>query len=113
MKSAVDTLMNTEGARHIAVLAGMNELGADSEKYHREVGEYIKEKKVDVIAGIGEKARAIVEGATGESTYASWFPEKESFYSEMKDIIRPGDVVLVKGSNAYKMSEVTDKLLED
>ncbi len=112
MKSAVDTLMNTEGKRHVALLAGMNELGADSERYHREVGEYIKEKKVDVLVGVGEKARAIVEGASGGDTYAVWFPEKEAFYSGMKDVIHTGDAVLVKGSNAYKMSEAADRLLE-
>ena len=113
MKSAVDTLMNTRGDRHVALLAGMNELGENSEQYHIEVGEYIKEKKVDILIGIGEKARAIVEGASGGSTYATWFPEKEALYAEMNDIILPGDTVLIKGSNAYKMSEAAEKLLED
>ncbi len=111
MMSAVDTLMNTEGKRHTALLAGMNELGEDSEKYHAEVGAYVKDKKVDVLIGIGEKARAIVEAASGGSTYAVWFPEKDAFYEEMDDLIKPGDTVLVKGSNAYKMTEAADKIL--
>ncbi len=112
MKSAVDTLMNTMGKRHIALLAGMNELGEDSEKYHREVGEYIKEKEADIVIGVGEKARAIVESASGAKTYAVWFPDKESFYEEMNDLIQEGDTVLIKGSNAYKMSEAAEKLLD-
>ena len=138
MKSAVDTLMNTTGRRHVALLAGMNELGKDSEKYHAEVGGYARDKKVDVLIGIGEKARAIVEGASGGAatgaeeqpgdaaqaclgyaggvrrgnTYAVWFPDKETFYKEMSSIIHSGDTVLVKGSNAYKMSEAAEKLLE-
>lgn len=111
MKSAIDTLMNTRGKRHIALLAGMNELGEDSVRYHREVGEYAGEKRVDVLIGVGEKARAIVEGA-GEyaATYAVWFPDKDSFYAEMDELVREGDSVLVKGSNAYKMSEAADRL---
>ena len=113
MKSALDTLMNTPGERHVALLAGMNELGDDSEKYHREVGEYVKTKNPDVLIGIGEKARAIVEGASGGSTYAVWFPEKVAFYDEMDNIILPGDTVLVKGSNAYKMSEAAERLIKE
>ena len=59
-----------------------------------------------MVIGVGDKARAIVEGAEGsDKTYAVWFPDKESFYSEMDDMIRE------KGSNAYKMSEVADRLI--
>jgi len=112
MKSALDTLMNTRGKRHVALLAGMNELGQDSERYHREVGEYVKEKKPDILIGIGEKAMAIVEGASGGSTYAVWFPDKESFYEESSSLIKSGDTVLIKGSNAYKMSEAADWLID-
>ena len=112
MKSAVDTLMNTKGERHIAVLAGMNELGENWKRYHMEVGGYCAEKQVDMVIGVGDKARAIVEGAEGsDKTYAVWFPDKESFFSEMDDMIREGDVIIVKGSNAYKMSEVADRLI--
>ena len=111
MKSAINTLMSTRGERHIAVLAGMNELGEDWKKYHEEVGKYASDKHVDTLIGVGDKARAIVEGAEGESTYAVWFPDKESFFGEMKDLIHQGDVVLVKGSNAYKMNEIAERLL--
>ena len=111
MKSAIDTLLSTKGERHVAVLAGMNELGENWKEYHAEVGSYAAEKHVDVLVGVGDKARAIVESAADKGdTYAVWFCDKESFYSEMKDLIIPGDVVLVKGSNSYKMSEVADRL---
>jgi UDP-N-acetylmuramoyl-tripeptide--D-alanyl-D-alanine ligase len=112
MRSAIDTLMNTEGARHVALLAGMNELGEKSEEYHEEVGRYARNRKVDVLIGIGEKARAIVEAASSDDTYAVWFPEKDAFYEEMNELIKPGDTVLIKGSNAYRMSEAADRLLE-
>lgn len=113
MKSAIDTLMNTPGERHAAVLAGMNELGDDWKKYHMEVGRYAADKRVDVLVGIGDKARSIVEGAEGApKTYSVWFPDQESFFEEMDSIILPGDTVVVKGSNAYKMYLVADRLTE-
>jgi len=112
MKSAIDTLMNTRGKRHAAVLAGMNELGDEWKKYHMEVGRYAADKRVDVLVGIGDKARSIVEGAeSAPATYSVWFPDQESFFEEMDNIILPGDTVIVKGSNAYKMSVVADRLV--
>ena len=113
MRSAINTLMNTNGKRHIAVLAGMNELGEEWEKYHMEVGRYCSSKQVDIVIGIGDKAKAIVDGAKGPGkTCSMWFPDRESFYSEMDDIVKQGDVIIVKGSNAYRMSEVADRLVE-
>ena len=112
MKSAIDTLMNTKGKRHIAILAGMNELGENWKEYHMEVGEYAAEKHIDVLIGVEEKAKAIVEGASGKNTYTVWFPDKESLYSEIDDLVREGDTVIIKGSNAYRMSEVADRLIE-
>ncbi len=111
MKSAVNTVMNTEGKRHVALLAGMNELGDDSERYHREVGQYARDQNLDVLIGVGEKAKAIVEGASGGRTITAWFPDKESFYKEMDTLIESGDTVLVKGSNAFRMSEAAEKLI--
>ena len=113
MRSAIDTLMNTAGKRHVAVLAGMNELGSNWEQYHREVGEYAADKNVDVIIGVGDKARMIIEGACGKtSSYAVWYPDKESLFRELDDIVLEGDTVIVKGSNAYRMSEVADRIVE-
>ena len=40
MKAALDVLGNTKGKRKIAILGNMNELGNESEKAHKEVGEY-------------------------------------------------------------------------
>lgn len=112
VESAIDTLMNTGGKRHAAILAGMNELGDNWKEYHLEVGRYARDKGVDILIGIGDKAKVIVEGAEGsDHTDAKWFPDKESFYKEMDDLMLPGDTIIVKGSNAYKMSEVADKLV--
>ena len=111
MKSAIDTLMNTGGKRRIAVLGGMNELGEGSRDAHLEVGRYAAAEHVDVVIGIGDKARAIVEGAMEEGgCFASWYPDKDSFYRDLESRVTRGDAVLVKASNAYAMSEVADRI---
>ena len=55
----------------------------------------------------------IIEGACGKSSsYAVWYPDKESLFRELDDIVLEGDTVIVKGSNAYRMSEVADRIVK-
>ncbi len=46
----------------MAVLADMKELGADSPRFHYEIGTYIAENPVDKLAVLGELAREIARG---------------------------------------------------
>lgn len=113
MKSAVSTLVNTEGKRKIAILGGMNELGDDSRKYHREVGEFAASQGVSLVIGVEEKAKDIVEGAKEKGCDTMWFPSKEEMYPELMNILSSGDVVLIKASNALHMDEVADKIIKE
>ena len=113
MKSAIKTLMNTEGERHIAVLGGMNELGEGSFDEHMDVGRAASSCGVDIVIGVGEKARAIVEGVMEEGKgYATWYPDKPSLFNDIKELIKEGDTVLVKGSNSLGMTEVADRIVK-
>jgi UDP-N-acetylmuramoyl-tripeptide--D-alanyl-D-alanine ligase len=114
MRSAIDTLMNTEGKRHVVILAGMNELGDDSFEQHLEVGRYAANKGVDLVIAVEDKGRGIVEGAMGNhGTYATWYPDKGSLIAELDSILVAGDAILVKGSNAYAMTEVAQAIGND
>src|SRR5205814_9965384 len=64
MKAALRTLveLDTDGKR-IAVLGEMLELGEESERGHREVGETAAGLKVDYLIAIGNVARTIAEEA--------------------------------------------------
>ncbi|NLD10680.1 MAG: UDP-N-acetylmuramoyl-tripeptide--D-alanyl-D-alanine ligase [Clostridiales bacterium] len=113
MKSAINTLMNTEGRRHIAILGGMNELGADSEDYHREVGRFAVASGVDLLIGVEDKAKAIVEGADEKGGNSMWFGSKEELYGKLSGLLKSGDIVLIKASNALHMDEVSDKIINE
>src|SRR5216117_4133367 len=64
MKAALRTLaeLPAEGKR-IAIFGEMRELGAESERGHREVGETAATLKIDQLIAIGNGATAIAEGA--------------------------------------------------
>ena len=114
MKSAINTLVNTRGDRKIAILGGMNELGPDSLLYHREVGRYAGEKKVDLLITVGEKARDIAIGGIetlGEDK-VKHFDTKEQLYEQMDEMFKAGDIIIVKASRSMEMEQVVESIMK-
>ena len=115
MKSAINTLCATKGIRRVAILSDMKELGPESESFHREVGAYAGEKKIDFLITVGSDARYMGEGAApylGAENIRHYM-DRDAFLKEMDQYIRPGDVVLVKGSRSMEMEKVVTKIFED
>src|SRR5438552_2332029 len=111
MKAALRTLveLDTEGKR-IAVLGEMRELGTESERGHREVGETAASLGVDRLITIGDAAKAIAQGAraAGLNSVCS-LPCTGKAADFLAEIAAPGDLVLIKGSRAAKTEEVIEK----
>lgn len=112
MKSAIDTLSNTEAKRRIAVLGGINELGKQSEKEHRGVGKHLSEKNIDLLITVGEMAKWIGEEGSKTKQVIS-FETKEDIYPEIKKIFKPGDAVLIKGSRSYELDKLSEEILKE
>ncbi|MBR5315680.1 MAG: UDP-N-acetylmuramoyl-tripeptide--D-alanyl-D-alanine ligase, partial [Firmicutes bacterium] len=115
MKSAVNTLMSMEGQRKIAILGGMNELGSESAKYHKEVGAYAGEKGIDLLITIGEKAFDIGEGARAflQPEQIMHFEDKEQLYPCMDQLFSSGDVILAKASRTMEFERIVEKILNE
>jgi UDP-N-acetylmuramyl pentapeptide synthase len=113
MKAALRTLveLDTEGKR-IAVLGEMRELGAESERGHREVGETAATLGVDQLITIGEGAELIAQGASnaGLDKVSSVRSTREAA-DLLGKIGVPGDLVLIKGSRAARTEEVIEEFL--
>ena len=114
MKAGIGVLVHTAGIRKVAILGDMFELGEDSLRYHREVGEFAGRQKIDMVIAIGENAKAIAEGALENmpKERVLHFNSKKDFIMEIGDIITKGDVVLVKGSRGMAMEEIVEKILK-
>ena len=110
--AALKTLMSTKATQHIAVLGSMNELGSFSKQYHEEVGSFCDGKKLDFVVTIGKDAKeylapiAALAGCEVKS-YDTPVQAAEFVLSQLK----PGGLVLVKGSQNKVFSEETVKLL--
>lgn len=114
IKSAINTLMATEGGRKVAVLGDIFALGSIAERVHRSVGCYVAEKNVDFLVAIGDNARFYAEEAKkafGEER-VKYFDKKEDFIKVKDDIIKDGDVILIKASLGMRLDTVTQSILE-
>jgi UDP-N-acetylmuramoyl-tripeptide--D-alanyl-D-alanine ligase len=108
-KSGLAFLRSVPGERKIAVLADMNELGAESERMHRELGTVAKDSGFGAVYTYGDKARAIAEGAQQGGL---WFRDKNELIRRLLEQRREGDVYYVKGSRSMKMEDVAEALLQ-
>ena len=111
MKAALRTLveLDAEGKR-IAVLGEMRELGTESERGHREVGETAATLGVDQLITIGDAAEVIAEGArTAGLDKVSSARSTGEAARLLGEIAEPGDLVLIKGSRAARTEEVIEQ----
>ncbi|HEY3663071.1 MAG TPA: UDP-N-acetylmuramoyl-tripeptide--D-alanyl-D-alanine ligase [Chthoniobacterales bacterium] len=111
MKAALRTLaeLETDGQR-IAVLGQMAELGAESVRGHREVGEVAASLGIDHLISLGKDSAEIATAA-----HAAGLKQSQTLASaaEVADFLcasaHPGDLVLIKGSRAAR----TERVLEE
>jgi len=111
MKAALRTLVELDAdGKRIAVLGEMHELGKESARSHREVGETAAELGVDQLIAIGDMGAAIAEAAQQAGLEKTAAVGSISEAAEMlTEITAPGDLVLIKGSRAAR----TERVLEE
>jgi UDP-N-acetylmuramoyl-tripeptide--D-alanyl-D-alanine ligase len=100
------------GRRRVAVLGYMAELGEYEREGHEEVGRLAAELGVDRLVVVGETAAPIHEGAAAVATWGGesvLVTDQGAAVAALRRELRPGDVVLVKGSR-YRTWDVVDAL---
>ncbi len=100
-------------SRKIAVLGDMLELGEWAEEAHFNVGKYASAAGTDEIIAVGDNARFIAEGALfagHPQGKVKYFQENAEALTHLQKDLKPGDVVLVKGSRGMKMEEIVKAL---
>ncbi len=99
VKKAIDFLSNSN-KRKVFIMGDMLELGRYRKKMHADVGQYAKRKKVDVFLGFGELTKYAVSGYGKNGLF---FNNENDLKKFIKENIKSGDIVLIKGSRGMKM----------
>jgi UDP-N-acetylmuramoyl-tripeptide--D-alanyl-D-alanine ligase len=109
MHAALEHLVERAGRRRsVAVLGEMAELGAGAAAYHREVGAAVAGLGVDTLIAVGPLGREYAAAADGIE--ARCVDTAAEAADALRATLRPGDVVLVKGSRAAGLELVAEKL---
>jgi UDP-N-acetylmuramoyl-tripeptide--D-alanyl-D-alanine ligase len=112
MRAALGVLAATgpgAGARRVAVLGDMLELGDESERLHRELAEPLAAAKVDRVFLIGNAMAALEEVLPEAKRGGLWRLPEEAMPALLR-FLEPGDVVTVKGSRGVRVSRIVELL---
>jgi UDP-N-acetylmuramoyl-tripeptide--D-alanyl-D-alanine ligase len=107
MRAALDDLAASASGRRVAVLGDMLELGPDEDRFHAEIGAHARDAGVDVLVAVGPRAAHFADGY-GEVIA---LPDAQAAAGAVRDLLAPGDTVLVKGSRGVGL-EVVARALE-
>ena len=111
-RSALQTLsIGGANRRKVAILGEMRELGEKSSEAHAYVGRIVSERNIDVLITVGRDARYIAEAANSlQEANKHHFECADETVLKVADLVRPSDVVLVKGSRAMQMEKIVARL---
>ncbi len=94
--------------RRIVVAGAMLELGPTGEELHRQAGQHVAEKKIDVLLGVSGLAEAMVEAARQAGMRAEFVSTAEDAGEWLAREARDGDAILMKASRGVKLEKALE-----
>lgn len=93
--------------RKIMILGMMGEQGEDSPRIHYETGKAISKHDFDMLFCFGEDMKYMVEAVKECGKKAYYFSDRDVFNKVIAKTVKPGDVVMVKGSHSMQLDTET------
>ena len=114
VKAALTLLAQSQpstGGRRIAILGDMKELGPEEVQLHTELSQYPDTETIDIFHCVGALMKQFHNALPEHQRGLSVAQAKEISHL-IRDLLQPGDIVLVKGSLSMGMSHVVDAISE-
>ena len=104
--------MDSKG-KIIMVLGDMLEMGELSESSHKNIGAQIAESKINYLFCYGENTKYTIDSARKyDMMNAIHFDKKKSLAETLISLIKPNDIIYIKGSRGLKMETIIEKLIK-
>lgn len=112
LASVLDTLAaSAPSGRRVLVMGDMLELGPEGPAFHRSSGELAARSGVALLVGVGPLSRHAVEAGRHAGIDAHGADDAAHAARLVPPLIRPGDLVVVKGSRGVKLELVVEALV--
>jgi UDP-N-acetylmuramoyl-tripeptide--D-alanyl-D-alanine ligase len=111
LDAMVDTLAAMPAKRRIVVAGEMLELGPSGGDLHRQSGQHMAKRGIDILVGVRGLAQRMVEGAVGAGIRAEFVATPEEAGEWLVRETRAGDVVLLKASRGVKLERALEAVV--
>jgi UDP-N-acetylmuramoyl-tripeptide--D-alanyl-D-alanine ligase len=111
LRSMIRTLAGRPAQRRILVAGEMLELGEQGPALHAACGKAAAEAGLDFVLGVGGNAEHLATAACAAGAASLFLPDAETAGKWLKDNLREGDVVLVKGSRGVRLERAIQFIL--
>jgi UDP-N-acetylmuramoyl-tripeptide--D-alanyl-D-alanine ligase len=105
------TIVPRPGGRRIAVLGDMLELGAAASRLHADLAQPVLAANVDLVFTVGPEMEHL-DRALPQERRGGHADKSAGLVPTLTAALRPGDVVMVKGSLGSRMAEIVKPLLK-
>ncbi|MEQ8824924.1 MAG: UDP-N-acetylmuramoyl-tripeptide--D-alanyl-D-alanine ligase [Filomicrobium sp.] len=112
MRAAIELLGSVsrdDFPRRIAVIGDMLELGADERRFHEDLLEPLQNAEVGQVFTVGPRAKALFE-VLPTIMRGGCAEEASGLEAALLQAIKPGDVIMIKGSNGARTFELAAAL---
>jgi UDP-N-acetylmuramoyl-tripeptide--D-alanyl-D-alanine ligase len=110
VEAAIGTLRKTPATRRVAILGDMLELGPTENDLHRGLAPLLVDAQVRIVHTVGTMTKNLRDALPFEMR-GIHAETADALIADLPDV-EPDDAVLVKGSNAIRLSKVVDALEE-
>jgi UDP-N-acetylmuramoyl-tripeptide--D-alanyl-D-alanine ligase len=115
-KAALEVMGKIKALRKIAVLGDMLELGEETEKSHRGIARNFLDANGNIFFAVGERMKFAVaeleESGFGKENIF-FFTSPMEAARKLQEIIKEGDLVLIKGSQGMRMEKIVEEVMAD
>ena len=116
MRESISTAAAIPAERRIFAFGDMLELGEHAQEAHLSLGRYIGDVSPDLLYLVGAFRNDVRDGALEAGMQPErifCFDDTEEVAASLKELLRSGDLLLVKGSRGMRMEKIVQRLVEE
>jgi len=117
VKEALGVTSEIEASRKIIVLGDMLELGKREASSHKLVGKKVADIKNSIFVAVGDKMKIAVDRfkkkVSNNQSRVYWFENSIEAGRFVQNLIKTGDLILVKGSQGMRMEKIVLEIMAE